>query len=53
MIPLKKLQYRGYLRPAYIHNIRQQHAEEHSTYFGKMIWVMLMLEQWLEIHRAD
>ncbi len=50
---LNKLEDRGYLRAAYIHNIRQQHAEEHSTYFGKMIWVMLMLEQWLEAYEAD
>lgn len=50
---LKKFEARGYLRTAYIRNIRKQHAEEHSTYFGKMIWVMLMLEQWLEIHQAD
>ena len=50
---LNKLEDRGYLRAVYINNIRRQHAEEHSTYFGKMIWVMLMLEQWLEAHEAD
>ena len=50
---LNKLEDRGYLRPEYIHSIRKQHAEEHPTYFGKMIWVMLMLEQWLEAHEAD
>jgi asparagine synthase (glutamine-hydrolysing) len=50
---LNKLADRGYLRTEYINNIRRQHAEEHSTYFGKMIWVMLMLEQWLEAHDAD
>jgi len=50
---LKKFEKRGFLKPGYIKNIRQQHASEHSTYFGKMIWVMLMLEQWLEIHDTD
>ena len=50
---LNKLEDRGYLRPAYIRNIRRQHSEEHSTYFGKMIWVMIMLEQWLETHEAE
>jgi asparagine synthase (glutamine-hydrolysing) len=50
---LEKLEDRGYLRPEYIRNIRKLHAEEHPTYFGKMIWVMLMLEQWLEAHDAD
>jgi asparagine synthase (glutamine-hydrolysing) len=47
---LNRFEARGYLRPSYIHSIRRQHAEEHPTYFGKMIWVMLMLEQWLEFH---
>ena len=47
---LNKFEERGYLRPEYIHGIRKQHAEEHPTYFGKMIWVMLMLEKWLEVH---
>ena len=50
---LNKFEDRGYLRPEYIHGIRKQHVEEHSTYFGKMIWVMLMLEQWLEVHEID
>jgi len=50
---MNKFEDRGYLRPEYIHGIRKQHAEEHPTYFGKMIWVMLMLEQWLEVHEAD
>jgi len=50
---LKTFEDRGYLRTAYIRNIRKQHAEEHSTYFGKMIWVMLMLEQWLGTHGAE
>lgn len=50
---LKKFEGRGFLKTEYIKNIRQQHASEHSTYFGKMIWVMLMLEQWLEVHDTD
>jgi asparagine synthase (glutamine-hydrolysing) len=50
---LKKFEGRGFLKAEYIKNIRQQHASEHSTYFGKMIWVMLMLEQWLEVHDTD
>jgi asparagine synthase (glutamine-hydrolysing) len=44
---------RGYLRAAYVRDLRRQHAEVHPTYFGKMIWVMLMLEQWLAAHGAE
>jgi len=50
---LKRFEDRGYLRPDYIQSIRQQHTQVHSTYFGKMIWVMLMLEQWLQTHKTD
>jgi len=50
---LNKFAGRGYLRTEYIRSIQQQHAEDHSTYFGKMIWVMLMLEHWLEAHDVE
>ena len=50
---LNKFEDRGYLRTSYIQHIRRQHAEDQSTYFGKMIWVMLILEQWLETHDVD
>ena len=50
---LNKFEHRGYLKRQYIHTIRRQHARDQSTYFGKMIWVMLMLEQWLETHDVD
>ena len=47
---LDKFGERGYLQPSYIRNIRNLHAREHATYFGKMIWVMLILELWLQTH---
>ena len=47
---LEKFGGRGYLCPAYIETHRQLHAEEHATYFGKMIWVIITLEAWLQAH---
>lgn len=41
---------RGILVPAYIDTIRQEHMSGHATYFGKMLWVILMLEEWLTEH---
>ncbi len=41
---------RKYLKADYIQAIRKLHANEHPTYYGKMIWLMLILEQWLEAH---
>ena len=41
---------RGILRQSYILELQRQHREIHPTYFGKMVWVILMLEQWLQAH---
>ena len=38
---------RGWVHPAYIDNIRAEHMTGHATYFGKMLWVILTLEEWL------
>ncbi len=40
---------RELLNPAYIDRLRQEHAEGHATYFGKMLWVILILEEWLAL----
>lgn len=39
---------RGWMQPAYIDLIRSEHMTEHATYFGKMLWVIVMLEEWLD-----
>ncbi|MDD2720461.1 MAG: asparagine synthase C-terminal domain-containing protein [Gallionella sp.] len=39
---------RGWVQPAYIDHIRNEHMTGHATYFGKMLWVIVMLEEWLE-----
>jgi asparagine synthase (glutamine-hydrolysing) len=45
---LAAFQRRGIVRPAYLQNLVRQHEASHATYFGVMIWVIMMLEQWLE-----
>ncbi len=42
---------RGLLQPAYLDRLRREHAEGHATYFGKMLWVILILEEWLQARR--
>jgi asparagine synthase (glutamine-hydrolysing) len=44
---LDRFEQRGFLRPTYIRSIREQHASGHASYFGKMIWVIVILEEWL------
>lgn len=38
---------RNLLQPAYLDRLRREHAEGHATYFGKMLWVIVILEEWL------
>ncbi len=45
---LDALKRRGILQPAYIDHLRNEHMSGHATYFGRMIWNMLTLEEWLE-----
>ena len=40
---------RGWLQPAYIDMVREQHRTTHATYFGKMLWVIVMLEEWMAL----
>jgi asparagine synthase (glutamine-hydrolysing) len=47
-IKLAALKRRNILQPAYIDHIRQEHLTAHATYFGRAVWMLMMLEEWLE-----
>jgi asparagine synthase (glutamine-hydrolysing) len=47
---LRRLESRGIVRPAYIAELWQHHAEFHASYFGVMIWILVQLELWLQHH---
>jgi asparagine synthase (glutamine-hydrolysing) len=44
---------RGILRPSYLKGLLTQHEAAHATYFGVMIWVIMMLEQWLAARKIS
>jgi asparagine synthase (glutamine-hydrolysing) len=50
---LAGIEKRGFMNPAYIHNLIQLHQKGHASYYGVMIWLLIMLEQWLGSHRVD
>lgn len=49
---LRSLRRRRLVRADYVDELERQHREEHAPYFGEFIWVLMMLEQWLE-ERAE
>ena len=54
---LRSLGTRGIVRPQFIDAVLKQHLPAHPGYFGELVWIMMMLEQWLLAHapsyRAD
>ncbi len=47
---LNALRERGIVKTTYLDWLRAQHAGEHASYYGVMLWVFVMLEQWLQAH---
>ncbi len=47
---LHSLATRGVVRPAFIKTLVEQRLPEHPGYYGEMVWILMMLEQWLQQH---
>ncbi len=45
---LSDLGKRGWIRPDYLDQMQRMQREQHASYYGVMIWVTMMLEQWLQ-----
>lgn len=46
---LSDLKRRGIVRPAFIDELLDTHLAAHPPYHGTMVWVLMMLEQWLQL----
>jgi asparagine synthase (glutamine-hydrolysing) len=44
---------RGLVRPAFAQDLLQRRLAERPGYFGEMVWILMMLEQWLRAHAPD
>jgi asparagine synthase (glutamine-hydrolysing) len=44
---LHSLAGRGVVRPEFIQTLLTQRLPEHPGYYGEMVWILMMLEQWL------
>ena len=44
---------RGIVRPDFIRTLVDQRLPEHPGYYGEMVWILMMLEQWLRRVRPD
>jgi asparagine synthase (glutamine-hydrolysing) len=44
---LNSLAKRGVVQPGFVQTLLTQRLPEHPGYYGEMIWILMMLEQWL------
>lgn len=44
---------RGLVRPEFIRALLDQHLPAHPSFYGEMVWILMMLEQWLQGHAPD
>lgn len=47
---LQSLKARDIVRADFIERARQEHAGGHASYFGELVWLLMMLELWLQQH---
>jgi asparagine synthase (glutamine-hydrolysing) len=50
---LNTLASRGIVRPSFIRELLNERIREHAVYYGELVFVMLMLEQWLEAYQPS
>ncbi|MBB3193506.1 asparagine synthetase B family protein [Roseateles terrae] len=50
---LGSLAARNIVRPDFIDSLLKHRLREHPGYYGEMVWILIMLEQWLRGHRPN
>lgn len=46
----KKHLQRGYFKPEFVKKLWQQQLQDSTSYYGSVVWLMIMLEAWHRIH---
>ena len=50
MDALTGLRQRRILKESFLSKMTQQHMKDHAGFYGTMVWVLMMLELWLDAH---
>ena len=50
---LASLSGRGIVRPDFVHTLVAERLAEAPGYYGEMVWILMMLEQWLQAHAPN
>jgi asparagine synthase (glutamine-hydrolysing) len=49
---LQSLAGRGIVQPGFIDRLLKEHLPAYPGYYGEMVWILMMLEQWLRQHEG-
>ncbi|MDQ3445119.1 MAG: asparagine synthase C-terminal domain-containing protein [Pseudomonadota bacterium] len=52
-LSLERLAARGFIRRELVHDLFSNRLREHPGFYGEMVWVLMMLEHWLERHASN
>jgi asparagine synthase (glutamine-hydrolysing) len=50
---LGSLATRGYFRREFLQEALRLHREGHAAYYGELVWILMTLELWLQVHAPD
>jgi asparagine synthase (glutamine-hydrolysing) len=45
---LESLGGRGYFRPEFLRDALRLHADGHASFYGELVWILTVLELWLQ-----
>ena len=44
---------RGIVRPDFVKQLLGTHLPAHPHYYGTLVWILMMAEQWMRVHTPD
>lgn len=50
---IKNLRSRDVFTPEFVDDLMDKHENQHAAYYGNLVWVMAMLEEWLKQHNLS
>ena len=50
---LESFRDRGVVQPEFVDELMRPRLAEHTTFYGEMVWILMMLEEWLCAHRPQ
>ena len=49
-VAFERLGARGFIRSGFVESTMHERLQEHASFYGEILWIMMMLEQWLARH---